>query len=120
MITWREIESRGSSKTKHAEVRAKLAADVEAFLASGGQIVSLDNSVKVDEEIINAELFIRMAGMSQGQYKSAIAYGEYFGVPMPIVRGYMLRGRVREGYFNKSDVLKFIELNNARGAEVAA
>lgn len=121
MSTWREIESRGSSKTKHAEVRAKLAADIEAFLENGGKIKTEEIVAHDENKTLVDEFYLRrLSKLSASQLKQMLCNIDVYGVRAPKIVSYVTYGRKKIAMFHKSDVARFVrELKEAR-SEAAA
>ena len=112
MITWRDDAEKFTSQAKRIALREKIAADVAAYLDSGGDIENCTNVAHAD--LVDSDYVMNGAKMTRGQLISAMMLGEHFGVSMPPAKGYRHQRGSKTAYFSRSDADKFIALCSAR------
>jgi hypothetical protein len=119
-IAFREDDVITSKSQKDAH-RARLAADIESFMAKGGEIVTCAAGSE-QVELVDLDWLSRQTGLAPLQLRAAQINGVCYGVALPPVHSYSARAgdwRGREAHFRKTDALKFIALyRSARSASV--
>jgi hypothetical protein len=110
-----------TSKSKKDAHRAKLAADTEAFMASGGKIKTEEIIAYDASKVLVDEFYLRrLSKLSVAQLKQARCNLDIYGVIPPRVISYVSEGKRKIAMFYKSDVARFLrelkEVKETRGA----
>jgi hypothetical protein len=121
MINFRDDDVVTTPKEKKDALRAKLAADIDAFLANGGKIKTEEIIAYDASKVLVDEFYLRrLSKLSVSQLKQARCNLDIYGVIPPRVISYVSEGKRKIAMFYKSDVARFVrELKEAR-SEAAA
>lgn len=107
------VDDTSYSKSKKDAHRERLAADIEAFMNRGGEIVTCSTDSE-QVNLVDANWVAKEAGISVAQLNQALMTGCTMGVSAPTVHSYISRRskgyRGGDAHFRKTDAMRFVEL----------